>query len=134
MGNRAVVTIEGSKVGVYLHWNGGEDSVTAFLRAAKDLEVRAPANGNESYFYARFTQIIGNFFGGTTSVGIDDLDNLDTDNGDNGTFVIGSELQILKREHVPKSQRVPMSAEDKARSEAIYQDVMRINKPIFVKA
>jgi hypothetical protein len=134
MGNRAVVTIQGSKVGVYLHWNGGEDSVTAFLRAAKDLEVRAPANGNESYFYARFTQIIGDFFGGTTSVGIDDLDNLDTDNGDNGTFVIGSELQILKREHVPKSQRVPMSAEDKARSEAIYQDVMRINKPIFVKA
>lgn len=133
MGNRAVVTVEGSKVGVYLHWNGGEDSITAFLRAAKDLEVRAPANGNESYFYARFTQIIGNFFGGTTSVGIDALENLDTDNGDNGTFVIDAAFNIIKRDHVPKSQRVQMSAECKARSEALYQDVMRINKPIFAR-
>ena len=70
MGNRAVVTVEGSATGVYLHWNGGEESVTAFLRAAKDLGVRGPVS-DTSYFYARFVQIIGNYFGGTTSVGID---------------------------------------------------------------
>lgn len=33
-------------------------------------------------------QVVGNFFGGTTSVGIGLYDNLDTDNGDNGVYVI----------------------------------------------
>lgn len=61
MGNRAVVTVKGSSVGIYLHWNGGIESVTAFLRAAKDLGVRDPVN-DPAYFYARFVQLVGNFF------------------------------------------------------------------------
>lgn len=32
MGNRAIVKPEGKDIGVYLHWNGGIDSVTAFLK------------------------------------------------------------------------------------------------------
>ena len=36
MGNRAVITteknFENNGVGVYLHWNGGYDSVSAFLK------------------------------------------------------------------------------------------------------
>ncbi len=31
MGNRAVITTEDKQMGVYLHWNGGRDSVEAFL-------------------------------------------------------------------------------------------------------
>ena len=30
MGNRAVITDIEKKVGIYLHWNGGRDSVEAF--------------------------------------------------------------------------------------------------------
>lgn len=30
MGNRAVITTEEKQIGVYLHWNGGRDSVQAF--------------------------------------------------------------------------------------------------------
>lgn len=127
MGNRAVVTVEGSKVGVYLHWNGGRDSVLAFLKAAKDLGVRAPGE-DVSYFYARFVQIIGNFFGGTTSVGIDSMDRLDTDNGDNGVFVIDKEFNIVRREHVPKSED---DRYDTKRSDLIYSEVMAANKKIF---
>jgi hypothetical protein len=125
MGNRAVVTVEGSKVGVYLHWNGGEESVTAFLRAAKDLGVRAPI-ADTSYFYARFAQIIGNYFGGTTSVGIDALANLDTDNGDNGTYVIDGEFKIVQRKHCKYPGQV-----NAATTEGIYAEVMRVNKDIF---
>ena len=32
MGNRAVITTENKKIGIYLHWNGGRDSVEAFLK------------------------------------------------------------------------------------------------------
>lgn len=133
MGNRAVVTVEGSKVGVYLHWNGGEESVTAFLRAAKELQVRAPG-GDTSYFYARFTQIVGNFFGGTTSVGIDALDRLDTDNGDNGTFIVGDNFEIVRRQHVPAHGRAKLTKELQGQSEQIYQAVMEANKALFAKA
>lgn len=31
MGNRAIITNKEKKVAVYLHWNGGRDSVEAFL-------------------------------------------------------------------------------------------------------
>ena len=31
MGNRAVITTEKKDLGIYLHWNGGRDSVEAFL-------------------------------------------------------------------------------------------------------
>ena len=42
MGNRAVIGFEQDKkrdkksVGIYLHWNGGRDSVEGFLKVAKD--------------------------------------------------------------------------------------------------
>lgn len=35
MGNRAIITGQGQSTGIYLHWNGGEDSVKAFLRYAQ---------------------------------------------------------------------------------------------------
>lgn len=127
MGNRAVVTVKGSSVGVYLHWNGGVESVTAFLRAAKDLGVRDPVN-DPSYFYARFAQIVGNFFGGSDSLGIEALSRLDTDNGDNGVFVIGVGFEIVGRQH--GKGRAVLKA-DQARSDAIYADVMVANTFLF---
>lgn len=97
MGNRAVISFDenDNATGVYLHWNGGPESVLAFLDAAKELGVRG--GEDQPYFFARFCQIIGNFFGGTTSVGIGPVKSLDTDNGDNGWYIIDSKLNIVKR-------------------------------------
>lgn len=95
MGNRAVITTEAKDLGVYLHWNGGRDSVEAFLLYCKLKGYRCPENDN--YGWARLCQVIGNFFRDGLSVGIDRYDKLDTDNGDNGVYII-KDWQIIGRE------------------------------------
>lgn len=96
MGNRAVITTKDKQIGVYLHWNGGRDSVEAFLAVCKELKHRPPENDN--YGWARLCQVIGNFLGGTNSIGIDRYESLDTDNGDNGVYIIEN-WEIVGREH-----------------------------------
>lgn len=95
MGNRAVIIskkdmangkISPNQIGVYLHWNGGYDSVSAFLKYCEYKSYRTP--DTDCYGWARLCQVIGNFFGGTTSLGIDCAKNLDCDNGDNGVYII----------------------------------------------
>ena len=90
MGNRAVITTRENwrhcGVGIYLHWNGGRDSVEAFLKYCDLKGYRSP--DQDSYGWARLCQVIGNFFGGGLSVGIDTLWHLDRDNGDNGVYII----------------------------------------------
>ena len=86
-----------TNIGIYLHWNGGRESVEGFLAAAKALGMRSPAE-DSSYAMARLVQIIGNYFGGSTSIGIGLCSELDTDNGDNGTYVIGGDWEIVGRE------------------------------------
>lgn len=86
MGNRAVITTSKKKLGVYLHWNGGRDSVEAFLKYCELQHFRSP--DNDCYGWARLCQVIGNYFGGSLSVGIDDYWKLDTDNQDNGVYII----------------------------------------------
>ena len=93
MGNRAVITASKSKdvkksqaIGVYVHWNGGRDSVEAFLKYCELKKYRSPSD--DSYGWARLCQVIGNFFGGTSSVGIGRCEELDCDNYDNGVYII----------------------------------------------
>lgn len=90
MGNRAVITTRENwkhcGVGVYLHWNGGRDSVEAFLKYCDLKGYRSP--DQDCYGWARLCQVIGNFFGGSNSVGIDTIWRLDRDNGDNGVYII----------------------------------------------
>lgn len=90
MGNRAVITFDpkptGDSLGVYLHWNGGAESVYAFLDALDHYAVRD--NSDAPYQLARFVQIVGNFLGGTLSLGVGHLRQLDCDNGDNGLYVV----------------------------------------------
>lgn len=87
MGNRAVITTvegwENNGIGIYLHWNGGRDSIEAFLKYCKLREFRSG-----DYGMARLTQIISNFFGGGLSIGVDTIDHLDQENGDNGVYII----------------------------------------------
>lgn len=90
MGNRAVITskenFENNGIGIYLHWNGGRDSVEAFLTYCKLKGYREPTS--DCYGWARLTQVIANFFGGSTSLGVDVVNRLDCDNYDNGVYII----------------------------------------------
>ena len=90
MGNRAVITTKENwahgGVGVYLHWNGGRDSVEAFLKYCDLKGYRSPSD--DCYGWARLCQVCGNFFGGTTSIGIDTLWHIDCNNYDNGVYII----------------------------------------------
>lgn len=100
MGNRAVITtkenFENNGIGVYLHWNGGYDSVSAFLKYCDIKGYRTP--DTDCYGWARLCQVIGNFFGGSTSLGIDTVDKLDCDNYDNGVYIIKG-WEIVDRKH-----------------------------------
>lgn len=103
MGNRAVITTSQSKdvqtstdIGVYLHWNGGRDSVEAFLSYCKRRGFRPPEQDN--YGWARLCQVIGNYFGGDLSIGIDKCCNLDCDNGENGVYIIKN-WEIVGRQY-----------------------------------
>lgn len=107
MGNRAVITLDkninSNSVGIYLHWNGGVESVIAFGEAARLLGVRSP-DSDPSYALARLVQIIGNFFGGTTSVGVAKLHELDCNNGDNGTFFLSWNKDCVVCNHWPDAK------------------------------
>lgn len=103
MGNRAVITnskaldVSGSSdLGIYLHWNGGRDSVEAFLKYCELKGYRTP--DEDCYGWARLCQVIGNFFGGSLSVGIDKCCNLDCANFDNGTYIIKG-WEIVDRQY-----------------------------------
>lgn len=106
MGNRAVITtrenFDNNGVGVYLHWNGGRDSVNAFLTYCAIKGYRAPEK--DCYGWARLCQVIGNYFGGELSLGIDVVKHLDCDNWDNGTYIIEN-WQIVDREYFDKGEQ-----------------------------
>lgn len=88
MGNRAVITTEGRGLALYLHWNGGRDSVAAFLRYCDPRGFRAP--DADDYGWARLCQVIANFMGANgLSVGISRYTTDEReDSGDNGIYVI----------------------------------------------
>ena len=87
MGNRAVITTLERKVGLYLHWNGGRDSVAPFLKYCELKGYRPPSQ--DCYGWARLSQVVGNFFGGTLSVGLDRYTTDEEMNpGDNGIYLI----------------------------------------------
>lgn len=107
MGNRAVITTksnwENDGVGVYLHWNGGRDSVEAFLKYCELKGYRPPDKDN--YGWARLCQVIANFFGGDgLSIGIDILRKLDCDNGDNGVYIV-EDWKIVDRKYHSGSEQ-----------------------------
>lgn len=102
MGNRAVLCTEETwkeqkGTGVYLHWNGGRDSVEPMLAYCKLRGFRSPET--DCYGWARFCQIAGNYLGGDgLSLGVDDINLLDCDNYDNGVYII-KDWTIVGREY-----------------------------------
>lgn len=131
MGNRAVIAFGDGKddsVGLYLHWNGGRASVEAFLQAARELGNRGPVIDN--YGVARLAQIIGNYFGGTTSLGVGRLDELDGDNGDNGVYLVNDAWVITGRRHLRRGYVEEVDADKTA---ALVKECLEVNGPIFRK-
>ena len=96
MGNRAIILskndmladgkINPNQIGVYLHWNGGRDSVSAFLKYCKLKGYHSPST--DCYGWACLCNVISNFFGDGMSLGIDIASRLDCDNYDNGVYII----------------------------------------------
>ena len=109
MGNSAVITTEAKEVGVYLHWNGGRDSVEGFLKYCELQGFRKPESDN--YGWARLTQIISNYFGGDLSIGVDKYEKLDTDNFDNGVYII-KDWKIIGREFFKGQEQQEYKLED----------------------
>lgn len=83
MGNRAIIMTKEKDIGIYVHWNGGIDSVTAFLKYCELREFR-----DDDYGIARLTQVIANFFGGGLSVGVTAHPETYVRGCDNGAYVI----------------------------------------------
>ena len=104
MGNRAVILskndmlangkINPNQVGVYLHWNGGRDSIESFLKYCKLKGYRSPST--DCYGWACLCNVISNFFGDGMSLGIDVASRLDCDNYDNGVYII-DRWEIVER-------------------------------------
>lgn len=87
MGNRAIITTPERKIGLYLHWNGGRDTVEPLLHYCELKGYHPPST--DCYGWARLAQVVGNFFGGTTSVGVCAYtDDRKMNPGDNGIYVI----------------------------------------------
>lgn len=122
MGNRAVITTapySDTNVGIYVHWNGGRESIEGFLEAAKELGYRSPGEDN-SYAMARLVQAIGVYFGGELSLGVDLCSNLDTDNGNNGTYLIGPDWEVVGRKFFDGEDEV-----DEERTKAVAARIVR---------
>ena len=103
MGNRAVIAFEDKGrdkkdcPAIYLHWNGGRDSVEGFLAVAKD---QFGGTHSPDYGCARLTTIICNWLGAKDglSVGVGTFGTLWPDNYDNGTYWVNSKYEITERE------------------------------------
>jgi len=134
MGNRALITTapyKNTNPAIYVHWNGGQGSVQAFCNVARDLRVRDPLSNSE-YALARLAQIIGNYFGGTLSLGITKAGQ---DWGcDNGVYTIGEGWQLAQSKGKLAAQLEPIDSlcqYESAQLSKVYTDAMAINAPIF---
>ena len=112
MGNRCVIitkeglnddkTVNDDAIGMYLHWNGGMDTIVPLLKYCEWKEYRAPSKS--SYGWVCLARIMGNYFGDGLSCGIDLANNLDCDNWDNGVYVIDG-WKIVDRLYAPKEEQ-----------------------------
>lgn len=107
MGNRAVITFNTSPNApcIYLHWNGGLDSVEAFLMAAKKLQLIKPTRAETMDAIA--DMLHNHFFAPGYSKTVTRLryDQADAENGDNGVYIIDDDLNIVSRLYAPAREQ-----------------------------
>lgn len=150
MGNRAVITTNknlGMEIGVYLHWNGGRDSVEAFLAYCDLKGYRKPEE--DSYGYAMLINVISNYFGSGLSCDVNVCIRLDCDNWDNGVYIIknwriidrmyfkGEEqdewnfLSMINEIDAKQPEHMQLTREERKRINEVYEDVKKYRKPII---
>lgn len=98
MGNRAVITFKTHPTApcIYLHWNGGRASVEGFLRAAKALGIE----GDHRERMDALADVLARaFFKNPVGMNVyrEEYGNADTDNWDNGVYVIDDDWEIVDR-------------------------------------
>jgi len=101
MGNRATITtapFSEDSACIYVHWNGGRESIEAFCAAAKELGYHSPGSDG-TYALARLTGLICTFFGleRDTSVALGTVRDMISAGDDNGCFVLGGDWEIVER-------------------------------------
>ena len=131
MGNRAVIAFDDEHrekdqcPAIYLHWNGSEYSVDAFLKAAKEFGIRGD---DPSYCIARLTQVIGNTIGGTLSLGVGCYGDFGHP-GDNGVYWIKN-WEVVRRDNDYYEDEYK-SQNYQAWHEEVYHDTLKANKKHF---
>ncbi|WP_297813033.1 hypothetical protein [uncultured Helicobacter sp.] len=93
MGNRCVITNKEKTRAIYQHWNGGMDSIEPLLKVARSL------GGG----FDKLSEISFKVFDGEEI----NYEEADTDNGDNGVYIVNDDLEIIGREY----QRYPEQRE-----------------------
>lgn len=96
MGNRAVIVnvndMRPEATCVYLHWNGGKDSVSAFLKAARELGVEGGLPAFAEMLAERFFECkVG------INIYVEEYGRADCDNGDNGVYIIDDNFELVGR-------------------------------------
>ena len=75
MSNSGIVQFKNNnEYGVYLHWNGGRDSIEAFLKYCK-------LKGYSNNDICRFIQVVSNYFGGGNTIYLEPINKVNADNG-----------------------------------------------------
>lgn len=102
MGNRAFIGFENNPINVYVHWNGGVESVKAFCDVAKARGFADPTS-DADYAMARLIGLIHEFFGVTdsNSLGVCTFSSAEEEKdaityADNGKYIIGKDWQIIR--------------------------------------
>ena len=101
MGNRALIIMQRpteecpAVPAIYVHWNGGIESVKAVCDICQERGYRSPYF-DPSYALARMTGVWHEFFGinEATSLGLQMYDGK-CDVGDNGVYLIGVDWNII---------------------------------------
>lgn len=100
MGNRAVITVKGSRKGIYIHWNGGRDSVEPILWATKNLVANKAATAHTELENIAYTLDAVGF-----NPEIGKLNELDCDNYDNGVYITQNYEIVGRKYHRGSEQK-----------------------------
>jgi hypothetical protein len=100
MGNKALIAPQNGHIGIELHWNGGRDSINAFLEYGR-LAGLPPLGKNDSGIF-NFVTVLVNFFGNdghnvypvAIPQSLPELEQLNP--GDNGIYIVDG-WKIIKR-------------------------------------
>lgn len=104
MSNSAVITTTkdfiNDGIGLYIHWNGGRDSVEPFLKYCELKKYPSPEQHKDGW--KGLIHVLTHFFEGA-DMDVDILSNLCCDCLDNGVYII-DDWQIVGRAYHPSEQ------------------------------